>query len=979
LLLIPAMIASSLFYDFRSPEGSLGVNRNSPLANSEENRGIQIQTMDEQHAILELTAPPFTFNSLSINGVACQVLSAPGYTSSGKPGWPELPVKGSLLGIPASAQPNLQVLEKDTITLPGRFHLCPASQPVILMDSYGRPDFQGETRSRNIQVYGSNQFIPPDLVQIDSTAFIRSQRVAQIRFQPYQYNPTTGEIQFTRWLRVAITFFPRGASLPSSPGSFIPEGRYEVVLRQILLNYEQAQAWRSQPVRAAASSPGNLRQDARPEYKILVDQDGIYELSYTDLKNAGVPVDSLDPRTLQLFNQGIEVAISVDGEQDGKFDPTDVLLFYGQKINTKFTETNVYWLGWGEGDGLRMSSLDGTPSGASVPSSFRTTLRIEQDKNYQRGDPSGPDQDHWYWDMVFASAGSEYKDFTFQLTNLASGSSTVTLRGLLKGYSATPYHHTIIYLNGQKVDEGLSWPSRSEYTFNVDLSQAFLLEGLNTIRVECPRDGEITQDIVLVNRFELDYSRAFFASSDQLFFDYDQPGTWKFQVDGFSSSNVEIYDITSPLTPKQIIGATLQSTVNGFLAGFERPISAKQRFLALDTSRRLKPISILLDGPSDLKSVSNSADYLILSHASFLSALQPLVAWRSSQGLRVQVVDVQDIYDEFNGGVFSPQAIRDFIAYAYANWVRPAPSYVLLVGDGNYDFKDNFGWGEPNYIPPYLADADPWVGETAVDNRFVTVSGNDDLPDLYLGRFPVKTPAEVQAMVANILANEQNPPPRGLNGQLTFVADNADDAGDFAAFSDTVISREISPAYTVEKIYYQVTQPTISGMKSAILQALNQGRLVVHYDGHASVQTWGAEGFLAVSDLSSLSQSAILPFLVSITCTDGYFINPKPPNGDYSSLAESLVRLPGKGAIASFAPTGFGSSAGHNILDQSLLQAIFGTSQEQIGVATTQAKINLYVQAPSEEYLVDTYVLLGDPALQLQKLPQMIYLPFLQQ
>ncbi len=496
--------------------------------------------------------------------------------------------------------------------------------------------------------------------------------------------------------------------------------------------------------------------------------------------------------------------------------------------------------------------------------------------------------------------------------------------------------------------------------------------------MECPLDGSITQDIVLVNWFEIDYSRAYFAESDQLVFDADQPGTWEYRVDGFSSNNIEIYDITAPLTPERIQGATLQTTANGYQVSFQQQISAEQRYIALDVSHRLIPLSILPDSPSNLKSVSNSADYLIITHASFLSAVQPLASWWSSQGLRVQVVDVQDIYDEFNGGVFSPLAIRDFIAYAYAQWTSPAPSYVLLVGDGNYDFKNNLGWGEPNYIPPYLADADPWVGETAVDNRFVTVSGADILPDLYLGRFPVKTPTEAQAMVANVLAYEQNPAQGGLNSQLTFVADNADDAGDFAAFSDAVASQEVPGAYTVEKIYYLVTHSTVSGVKSSLLQALNQGRLMVQYSGHASVQTWGAESLFAVTDLPSLSQSALLPFLVSFTCTDGYFINPTPPGGDYSSLAESLVRLSGKGSIASFSPTGFGSSTGHNLLDQSLLQAIFGFGQEQIGIATTQAKIALYAQSASEQYLVDTYILFGDPALQLQTLPmQIIFLPFL--
>ena len=115
------------------------------------------------------------------------------------------------------------------------------------------------------------------------------------------------------------------------------------------------------------------------------------------------------------------------------------------------------------------------------------------------------------------SSGLASAEFTFQLSQLPA-SPTATLRGLFKGYSATPYHHTRIYLNNHLVDEAFSWESRAEYNFSVPIQTSDLIVGTNTIRVECPRDGEITQDIVLVNWFELDYSRAFLAENDQLDF-----------------------------------------------------------------------------------------------------------------------------------------------------------------------------------------------------------------------------------------------------------------------------------------------------------------------------------------------------------------------------------------------------------------------------------------------------------------------------
>ena len=88
------------------------------------------------------------------------------------------------------------------------------------------------------------------------------------------------------------------------------------------------------------------------------------------------------------------------------------------------------------------------------------------------------------------------------------------------------------------------------------------------------------------------------------------------------------------------------------------------------------------------------------------------------------------------------------------------PSYVLLVGDGNYDFKNYLGWVRDQFTfrPTWRMSIPGW-GKLPVDNRFVAVSGSDILPDLALGRFPVKTPAEAGAMVANTLAYLQNPAP----------------------------------------------------------------------------------------------------------------------------------------------------------------------------------------------------------------------------
>ena len=485
---------------------------------------------------------------------------------------------------------------------------------------------------------------------------------------------------------------------------------------------------------------------------------------------------------------------------------------------------------------------------------------------------------------------------------------------------------------------------------------------------------------MLVNWFEIDYYDTYFAENDQLFFNGQEIGASEFHVDGFSTPSIEVYDLTTPNRPVRITGGTVAASPNGQQLAFETTIANEHNYLAQTSSQRLSPLSISQDTPSSWNSPGVGADYIIISHASFMDQVQPLAAYRASQGLRVQIVDVQDLYDEFNDGIFSPEAIKAFLTYAYANWTAPAPSFVLLVGDGHLDYKNNFGWNTTNYIPPYLDDVDPWIGETATDNRFVSVSGNDILPDMHIGRFPAQTAIEAQTMVQKTISYEQIAPVGDWNARQLFVADKADSAGDFAALSDQIIDTYIPDSYTIDKIYYNINYTDPSLIRNAVINAINQGRLIVHYVGHASTQQWGAKSYFSVTSMPSLTNGSKLPLMLPMTCQEGYFIWPQPPSLDYSSLGESIVRKNGGGAIASWSPTGFGLNTGHSLMDESLFNDLFNNQLTQLGYLTTNAKYNLYAAASGYEDLIETYVLFGDPALSLQKLPgpvtNYIYMPF---
>ncbi len=922
---------------------------------------------DGRGLVLELLTPAFHVETASTaDGQPCSRLVVDGYGMTDAAGYPELPVRGTMLGIPAQANVSLTVLEAESTLLPGRYDLCPVPTPIVDADLSGEIRYQGSQLVRDARAYAGAEFAPASPAELVSTGFIRSQRVAQVRFQPFQYDPTSGQVRQVRRIRVRLAFDGDYGSQAVGPVSQsagpVDEGPFEDTLRHTLINYAGARAWRVAP--RSLQPAVHIQAQGAPSCKILVNTDGLYHVTAADLQAACPDASEADPLTFRLTNRGQDVARLVKGEEgDDSLDPGDVLLFYGEGLDTKYTDTNVYWLTW-DGGGLRTPWLDGTPSGAEpTPVFFSTTHRFEQNKMYQFSRPSGPEGDRWYWDYVFSSGAPAANTYTVTLRHLATEPLSATVRGLLRDYAADPEHHTQVYLNGHLLEDA-TWAPQIEHLFETTVPQSYLVEGTNTISVVAGI-GTL-RDVIFTNWFEIGYYATYSAEDNVLFFGGDQAGTWEYQVGGFTTPGIELYDITLPVSPTRILSATVQGS-SPYTLTFQQTIAGPHRYLALSPTQRRSPLRIERDRPSDLRSASPGADYIIITHGDFYTATLPLAERRATQR-PAAVVDVQDIYDEFSAGIFDPMAIHDFLAYAYATWTPPAPAYVLLVGDGNYDFRGYMGFvgfGEPNYIPPYLADVDPEMGETAADNRYVCVSGDDSLPDMHLGRLPVKTAAQAETVVAKIVAYEQVAPPGDeWTQRVLFVADNADQAGNFPVLSDYVVDHYTPVPYVPQKIYYDVTH---SGdpARAAVVAAINAGQLLVNYVGHGAVTYWAQEQLLSLTTISSMTNTGRLPFMVPMTCAEGYFIYPSSATLDRSGLAESIVRAPAKGAIASWSPTGEGLAAGHSFLDHGLFEALFFDGVDQIGPATTQAKLYLYGNTGGYRDLLDTYVLFGDPALRL--------------
>src|SRR6266705_3107964 len=154
-----------------------------------------------------------------------------------------------------------------------------------------------------------------------------------------------------------------------------------------------------------------------------------------------------------------------------------------------------------------------------------------------------------------------------------------------------------------------------------------------------------------------------------------------------------------------------------------------------------------LNEPSNLRGAGNGASLIIITRAQFIESVRLLRDVRQRQGLSVAIVDLEDVYDEFSFGHKNPQALKDFLSYARVNW-QPAPQFVLFAGDASFDPKNYLGFGDYDFVPTRQIDTQ--YMETASDDWFADFNG-DGVPELAVGRLPVRTSQEAQRMIPKII------------------------------------------------------------------------------------------------------------------------------------------------------------------------------------------------------------------------------------
>ena len=338
---------------------------------------------------------------------------------------------------------------------------------------------------------------------------------------------------------------------------------------------------------------------------------------------------------------------------------------------------------------------------------------------------------------------------------------------------------------------------------------------------------------------------------------------------------------------------------------------------------------------------------LVIHTSRDVDAIQPYVMWKRQKGFQVTLLEVAK-------GTNVKTAIRN----AYEN--DRDILYVQLVG-GWDDLKSDIG--------PQSAPTDPALG---------TVSGDDHLPDLIIGRFAAGSSEQVAIQVAKAIAYEKDPVMDAsfYTTALGLASGEGQDMGDDGEADydhmEVIRSHKLLP-YTYKKVYQAYKDPT----KASVAQDIDQGVGLINYTGHGSERSWVTSGY-GVNDVKASKNGAKLPFIISVACVNGAF------HKKSGTLAEAFLNQKNGGAVASLMSTinqpWQPPMRGQDYMNDVLIQGyeyggknpgkginVYG-GRTSFGSIVLNGMVLMYTEASAQEDLdtLQTWTLFGDAALEVR-------------
>ena len=662
---------------------------------------------------------------------------------------------------------------------------------------------------------------------------------------------------------------------------------------------------------------------AQPGVRFGVKNEGFYRVSRAELQTAGFDVNAPVARW-QLYVNGVEQAINVGGSGD-------YIEFFGKGIDTPYADTQIYFLVVGAENGKRIGSTTRRRLTGSVVSNSYSQFFFKKVRGIYFSALLNGDTENFFGSPIYDSTSGT---LDFNLSDIDFNSPTASIEIKTNGITLVS-HQTRAALN----DVELGTFSNSNYdpaTGVFTISTSLLREGANRLKLTALAGSGDTStfDSVKVN-----FARRYVASQNRLSFYV--PNYKTSYAEGFTTQNVRVFDMTNTDTPILITGMPVEAANGGFRVNI--PSNRGRVMFAVENSGLLTPASITVNTPSTLSTVAHNADLVIISHKNFLTQANEWAEYRRGQGMLSEVVNIEDVYDEFNFGATGADCIRSFLNYAKNNW-QTAPRYVLLIGDATYDPKNYLGAGG-NFVPTRLVDT--VESEVGSDDTLADFN-NDGLAELAIGRIPAKTEADVTLALGKVRLFEQSVGQAYSRGAL--FASDLPNGWDFEGTSNRLCAQLPT---SIECTKINRGQPNAS---TNLLATLNQGKYLVNYAGHGHAAIWASSGFFGTTQAAQLN-NVNLSIFTMLTCLNGYFIDP------YSnSLSEVLLRNPNGGAVVAWASSGLTTPDIQEVMGTRFYNQIAAGNMNRMGDLVNDAKTTINFGRDVRL----SWVLLGDPTMKVR-------------
>lgn len=656
-------------------------------------------------------------------------------------------------------------------------------------------------------------------------------------------------------------------------------------------------------------------------YRFSVDTTGVHRLSKNFLDQLGVNTSSIDPRSIKIFGNGGEMlpylnaqtefidpqenAIQIIGEEDGRFDDQDYILFYAvgprgfnSEQNTHlnlYTDKTYYYVNVSGGNGKRISALTQSEQPADL------TINTFEDYDFYEVDEFNLVKlgRRWFGDKFDVETQRKY---TFDIPNI-DASTPVDVRVVFGSVSELPSSMSVtaggntstVNLNAINTD-GFVYATEASYNNSISFSGESL-----EIDVEYNNGGNPVASAYL-DYIIVQAQRQLQFADEQLFFKNSEVATNSgiVQYNVSNASDVEqIWDVTDVLNI-----SALQNENQDSEFSFKANAGEVRNYVAFSGNDFLEPKlesnsqlpnqnlkgTILLDNQGQYQDV----DYLLISPQLFLAQAERLAEInRFQNNVIVKVITLQEIYNEFSTGSQDIAAIRNFVRYVYNNASSPDKrvKYVGLFGDASYDYKDRLR-NNTNFVPSWFSINSFNVTSSLISDDFYGVMDDNEGTlatsnrlDIAIGRMLVDSPQRAKEVVDKIEAYYAEDSYGSWRNNILLVSDDVDEPFEriLQQTTDDVATdvRAQKPFFNSIKVHSDAFQQlTSSGgdrypdVNDAFKNAIDVGVLVVNYFGHGGELGLAEERIFDINDSQTVNNNCRFNCFITVTCEYTKYDNP---------------------------------------------------------------------------------------------------------